>query len=99
VCGEPIVSTYFALGEQLLCPACCEQANAKPTGSRFGRLLKATFLGIGAGLLGALIWFVIRRVAHLEIGWWRSSWASWWARPCGLDREIEAGAAIRCSPC
>ncbi len=68
LCRQPIVSTYFALGDKVLCPACCEQVNAPVAGSRFGRLVKATFMGAGAGLVGALIWFVIRRVAHLEIG-------------------------------
>ena len=30
--------------------------------------MKASLFGIGAGLVGALIWFIIRRAAHLEIG-------------------------------
>jgi hypothetical protein len=68
VCHQPIVSTYFALGDKLLCPACCARVNAGPTGSRLGRVTKASFMGLGAGLVGALIWFAIRRVTHLEIG-------------------------------
>jgi hypothetical protein len=68
LCGQPIVSEYFAVGDKVLCPACGERANAPPTGSRFGRFIKASLLGLIAGLAGALIWFAIRRVAHLEIG-------------------------------
>lgn len=68
LCQQPITSTYFALGDHLLCPACSEKAQAPPTGSSFGRAIKASLLGLGAGLIGALIWFAIRRVAHLEIG-------------------------------
>jgi hypothetical protein len=68
LCGQQVVSTYFALGDQVLCPACRERVIAPAAGSRAGRLVKAACLGLGAGLLGAVIWFVIRRAAHLEIG-------------------------------
>jgi hypothetical protein len=67
-CGKPIESTYYALEGKVLCPACCAQISAPPTGSKLGRLVKASLLGIGAGLVGAVIWFAIRRVAHLEVG-------------------------------
>ena len=68
LCQQAIASTYFALRDKPLCPACCDRLNAPAAGSRFGRLAKATLMGFGAGSLGALIWFGIRRVAHLEIG-------------------------------
>ena len=68
VCNQPIVSAYFALGDQVLCPTCAAQVNAPPTGTGIGRLIKATFFGLGAGLIGTLIWLLIRRMAHLEIG-------------------------------
>jgi hypothetical protein len=67
-CGKPIVSTYYALEDKVLCPACCAQVNAPLVGSKLGRFVKATFLGVGAGLVGAVIWFAIRRVAHIEVG-------------------------------
>jgi len=68
LCRQPIVTTYFALGDKTLCPTCCDRVNAPPPGSRFGRFVKASFMGLGAGLVGALIWFAIRRVTHYEIG-------------------------------
>ncbi|MHB8952364.1 MAG: hypothetical protein ACYC4U_05245 [Pirellulaceae bacterium] len=67
-CGQSITSTYFAIGDVIVCPNCSAQATSPPTGSKLGRLIKATVLGLGAGLIGALIWFAIRRLAHLEIG-------------------------------
>jgi len=67
-CRQPIASSYFALGDQLLCPACREVAIAPLSGSRSGRLVKATMLGVVAGLVGAVIWFAIRRIAQVEIG-------------------------------
>ncbi len=68
LCSQPIGSQYYALAEHVICPACCERALAPLEGSGFLRFLKATVLGIGAGLIGAAIWFAIRRVAGMELG-------------------------------
>jgi len=59
-CGQPITSTYYAVGEAIVCPSCSAHVTAPPAGSKLGRLVKATLLGLGAGLIGALIWFAIR---------------------------------------
>ena len=67
-CNRPIESTYFAVGEKVVCPACVAQLNAPPGGTKLSRLFFASLLGIGAGLVGAAIWFAIRRFAGLEIG-------------------------------
>src|SRR5262245_54900673 len=68
VCQQPITSRYFAVGQNLVCPECRDHLTAPPGGSKVGRLAKATFFGVVAGLAGAVIWFAIRRAAHLEIG-------------------------------
>jgi hypothetical protein len=68
VCGQPISSRYFALGDQMVCPTCCEQLTAPPGGTKLGRVLKASAFGLVAGLAGAAIWFAIRRAANLQIG-------------------------------
>jgi hypothetical protein len=67
-CHESVDSTYYALGDAVLCPACRDIALEPPAGTAAGRFLKAGFLGILAGLLGAAIWFAIRKLAHLEVG-------------------------------
>lgn len=67
-CGQPIVSTYYAVGDKIVCPTCREQIIAPVAGSRAWSFVKASLMGLGAGLVGAVIWFAIRRVAHLEIG-------------------------------
>ena len=68
VCGQPIVSSYYSAGGQLVCPDCLVRIDAPPAGTKLGRFLKASLLGIGAGLLGALIWFAIRRFVGFEAG-------------------------------
>jgi hypothetical protein len=68
-CRQPITDLYYAVGDKLICPACRERyAAAREGGSRVGRLLKATIFGIGAGILGALIWWGVRRATGYEIG-------------------------------
>ena len=67
-CKRPIESTYFALADQVICPGCRDQVTAKPTGNGFVRFLKAAVFGIVAGLIGALIWYLIRVLANLQIG-------------------------------
>jgi predicted lipid-binding transport protein (Tim44 family) len=67
-CKRPITDTYYAVRGNAICPACRAALNAPPPGSKFGRFLKATVMGIAAGLVGAVIWFAIRKIAHLEIG-------------------------------
>ena len=62
-----ITSTYFALGDKLfadLPPANRGTAAWKPSQTR----RQGDTDGTGAGLVGAVIWFAIRRIAHLEIG-------------------------------
>ena len=68
VCTRPIESTYFAVGDKLICPGCRDRLMAPPAGTKIGRLVKATVFGVAAGLVGAAIWYAIRRAAHLEIG-------------------------------
>lgn len=69
VCHQPIVDTYYAANNKLVCPDCRQRIDSQmPGGSRAGRLFKATLLGILAGLLGAAIWFGIRKVTHYDFG-------------------------------
>jgi hypothetical protein len=68
LCHQPITSEYFAVGDKILCPACRARVQAAPSGNGFARFVKATFMGLGAGLIGALIWFSVRRIGHVEIG-------------------------------
>lgn len=67
-CKQPIEKTYFALGDQVLCSSCRDMLSAPPKGSGLLRFAKAACFGTLAGLLGALIWFAIRKIANLEIG-------------------------------
>jgi hypothetical protein len=67
-CKRPITSTYYAISDKIICPDCRAQLEASPKGRRIGRLSKAGVLGLLAGLAGAILWYVIRRVTNYEIG-------------------------------
>lgn len=68
VCKQQIEKTYFALGDQVLCSNCRDVVSVSPKGSGLVRFAKAACVGTLAGLLGALIWYMIRVIAHIEIG-------------------------------
>ena len=67
-CGRPITSTYFAIGNKIVCPNCREQILVPLPGSATFRVAKATVLGLGAGLIGAVVWWGVRKVTGYEIG-------------------------------
>jgi len=64
VCHRPIADVYYAAADKIICPPCRDQYEAAlKGGSKFGRLAAATGLGIAAGLLGAAVWFGIRKIS------------------------------------
>ena len=61
VCERPIADTYFTAGDKVVCPGCRDQYEATlATGSKLWRFVKATALGMIAGIMGAAVWFGIR---------------------------------------
>ncbi len=67
-CKRPITDVYYTVGSGALCPDCRDRVMAPPAGRSVARLAKATLLGLGAGLVGAIGWFAIRRLTGYEIG-------------------------------
>jgi hypothetical protein len=60
VCKRPIIDAYFTAGDKVVCPDCRNDYEAAlRSGSGFWRFVKATVLGILAGLLAAAAWFAI----------------------------------------
>jgi len=67
-CQRSIRGEYYAVRQHVVCPACSAALQPPPPGTRFTRFAKAFGLGLGAGLVGAIIWYVVRRVTQMEIG-------------------------------
>lgn len=74
VCHRPINDAYFTAGDKVVCPDCRNRYEATLRGgSGFWRFVKATALGIAAGIVGAAVWFGItyatdRILAIVSIG-------------------------------
>jgi hypothetical protein len=62
VCSRPITDVYFAAGDNVVCPQCRDGIIAsRAGGSAVARLFKAGVFGLGAGLAGAAIWWVVHK--------------------------------------
>ena len=69
VCHEPITDAYHTVNQNVVCPRCLAQLQAGLAGgSKTGRVLAATAWGVGAGLLGSIIWFTVRKTTGYEVG-------------------------------
>ena len=68
-CKQPIARSYFTAGQALICPACREALVAhQEGGSRLARFFGALGLGLAAGIVGGLIWYIVRRTTGYEVG-------------------------------
>jgi hypothetical protein len=68
-CKSPVGEAYYAFGQNIVCARCRDGLMAAlASGSRLGRLLRATAFGVLAACAGTLIWFAIRKATGYEIG-------------------------------
>jgi hypothetical protein len=72
-CKQPIVDQYWSAGGAVLCGTCKNavergQQAAPDVMSRAGRFGRAALYGVGAMLVGALIWYAAAKFLNLEIG-------------------------------
>lgn len=68
LCGREAQGVYFQVGEQTACTRCKNQLEAGGGGTRIGRFSRATLFGLGAGLVGASLWYLVRWLTGYEIG-------------------------------
>ncbi|MBN8221848.1 MAG: hypothetical protein J0L53_13060 [Spirochaetes bacterium] len=69
ICHNPLSGSYFTVNMQSTCPSCADnlrQHFQKP--SSVGEFLKSIVFGIGAGIIGSLIYYAILRFTGYEIG-------------------------------
>ena len=69
VCQRAIVDDYYELGGKVFCSSCRQGIETSLRGgSRVGRFLRASFLGVVAAVIGAVIYYAILRTTGLNIG-------------------------------
>jgi hypothetical protein len=67
VCHAALYGSYFEVNGHTVCEACCYKLReAQPTGSRSGRALRAIAGGVGAGLAGAILYWLILALTGYE---------------------------------
>jgi len=68
-CGQSITSAYYDVSGQSVCAECRTRISAimeTPTG--VAALVKAGLFGLGAGIAGAIVYYAVLALLHLEIG-------------------------------
>src|ERR1051326_2643709 len=69
VCKQPIEGVYYTAAQKVVCVACHDGLTASQTGgSRTGRLGRALIFGLGAAIVGWLVWFAVRKITGYEVG-------------------------------
>ena len=68
-CKRAITSTYYQVDGKIICEACYHHLKqAEAGGSDAGRVLRAFLFGLGAAILGAVVYFAVTVVTHMEFG-------------------------------
>jgi hypothetical protein len=67
-CGQPIQSTYFKAGARVVCPTCRPKLEAAVAAGGELRFLRALGFGLGASVIGGLLWYAIRQASGYELG-------------------------------
>lgn len=69
LCSEPLRDRYFEVNGQITCPGCCERLRGPAEhGTRTSRVVRAVGAGVGAAILGSLLYWVILAVSGYEFG-------------------------------
>lgn len=66
-CGRSLRSIYYEVNGQVTCSGCKVELCATG-GSALGRFLRASLFGLGAGAVGAAIWYGVRVLTGYEVG-------------------------------
>ena len=68
-CGLRVWKVYYQVGGKLACERCKTDVELQRSqGSGVGRFVRATLYGVGAGAVGAAIWYGVRAATDYEVG-------------------------------
>ena len=70
VCKATLSDAYYEANGEIFCQSCSEAMRAQlaGAGSRIGRLTHALLFGLGAGILGTIIYYAVRAITGYEVG-------------------------------
>jgi hypothetical protein len=68
-CRKPLRDSYYEVNGKTACERCqAEVQLGSSEGSSFGRFFRAASFGVGAGAVGAAIWYAVRAATGYEVG-------------------------------
>src|SRR5438105_1940705 len=67
-CRRPIIQSYYELNGKLICPECRESVERSGQGSALARVGLAFGAGLGVAILGAVLWWGVRKLTGYEVG-------------------------------
>ncbi len=67
ICAKPIGDTYFHANGKTVCPPCAKAVEAGTSAPPHQTLLKAFFYGLGAAIVGSLLWATITIVTNYQL--------------------------------
>jgi hypothetical protein len=68
MCQQNVVQSYYEIGGRILCSPCRERRDQALDGWGLGRFLRAAGAGVAAAIAGAVVWYGVRALAHMELG-------------------------------
>ena len=95
-CQTSIDTEYYHVNGTTCCGGCrrrLESITETPRG--IAPLVAAGALGLGAGIVGAAIYYAVIAITHLEIGIVAILIDTWSGAPCGRERAGAAACAFR----
>jgi hypothetical protein len=67
-CNQSIIQSYYEAGGKTICSSCREaMASASESGGMV-RFLRAFAVGLGAAIVGSIVWWGVRKLTGYEIG-------------------------------
>jgi hypothetical protein len=67
-CSREIVQSYYEIGGKSICSDCREKREQGQEAGGFVRFLRAFGAGLGAAILGAVLWYCVRALTGYEVG-------------------------------
>ena len=67
-CKQSIIQSYYEINGQLICSSCHEAIMQGADGSRVARIGRSVAAGLGAAIVGAVVWWGVRKLTGYEVG-------------------------------
>src|SRR5215472_13424880 len=69
LCGQPVGASYYRVGDAMTCGSCAEKVQREGPKDSHAAFTRALLFGIGASLLGLILYSAVAIITGLIIGW------------------------------